>query len=133
MISRDHVASESKLDACDLKLVLTRGVTEKTPGKDQLLNAVLLNSLHGVPGPTILTPVRPCNESPSCYIGKSISSYLSKFVLSKILSRLWSLSMIDMLRSLVKAYQPLTQFFGTNAFEIFLQCLPHATSQATPL
>ena len=95
------------------------GVTEKTPGKDQLLNAVLLNSLHGVPGPTILTPVCPCNESPGCYIGKSISSYLSKFVLSKILSRSWLLSMIDMLRSLVEAYQPLTH---NSLTQMLLRC-----------
>ena len=87
-----------------------------------------------MPALTILTPVCSCYESPGCYIGKSISSCLSKFVLSKILSSSGSSSMIDILRYTVKVYQPLTHNSLTQApSRYFLQSLPLATSHATPL
>ena len=71
------------------------GKMEKTTGKVPLLNAVPLNFLHGVPTPKILTPVCLCDGSPSCYIGKSISSCSSKFILSQMLSSWQSLSKIN--------------------------------------
>ena len=45
-----------------------------------------------------------CDESLGCYIGNSISSCLSKFVLTKILSSLESSSVSDMLRSTFRIY-----------------------------
>ena len=88
MISCDYMyaPSKSKLHACDL-VILTQEETERvysqmqkvySPGKGLLPNAVPLNSLHGVPAPKIPIPVSSCNESPGCYIGKSISLYSSK-------------------------------------------------------
>ena len=45
------------------------------------------------------------------YIGKSISSSLSKFVLYKIVSSLGLVSMSDVLRSIFRVYQPLAHNF----------------------
>ena len=48
----------------------------------------------------IPTPVNPCGDSSGCFIGMSVSSYSSKFMLSKILtsSTCRSSSMIGVLR-----------------------------------
>ena len=102
------------------------GEIDKTPGKGQLPKAVLLNCLQA---PTISTPVFSCNESSGCYIGKSISLYASKFVLSKILSSSWLSSMINMLRSTVQVDQPLMYNSLTQAlsrhFNNFFLMQPH--------
>ena len=92
----------------------TGGETDKTPGKGPLLNPVLL-----APAPT---PVCSCDDSPGCYISKSVCSCLSKFILSKILVSSGSLSMIDMLRSTVKlhVYQLEAQFLEASILETFL-------------
>ena len=66
----------------------------------------------------ILMPVCSYNESPWCPIGKSISTYSSKSMLSKILSNLWLSSIIDMLRSRVKLDQPLTYNFWHKRFRV---------------
>ena len=135
MMSCGHAPSGSKLHACNLELVFTQGVRQRRPlARVNSPMHLRWTSFHGVPALTIPMPIFLCNESPGCYIRKSISLYLSKFILSKILSSLWSLSLIDMLRSIVKVCQQLTHNSLTQALSrYFLQSLPHATSQATPL
>ena len=62
--------------------------------------------------------------TPGCYIGKFISSCSSRFILSKILSSLGSSwSMIKMMRSTVKLYQPRTHNCLTQAFSSYFSNL----------
>ena len=94
---------------------------KKTPGEGQLQGIVSVNSPHGVPSPTYYQylfwkpfpyGVCPCTESPSYSSGKPISSFV---LVIHILSSSLSSSIIDMLRSIMNVYQPLTIF--SNAYE----------------
>ena len=60
----DNMTKPLMNPSCMLRLRM--GETEKTPGKSQLPNAVLLNSLQGVSAPTIWTPVCSCDKSLGC-------------------------------------------------------------------
>ena len=103
------------------------GKTEKT-FTGQLSNVVPLNSFHLMqPRSTFRIQSGSHSDahmtSHNCFIGKSISSYSSKFVLSIILSSSWLWSLIDMLQlsSLVpRCFSWILNLFPT----FFLSFLP---------
>ena len=66
----------------------------------------------------IPTPVNLRGNLSGCSIGMSVSSYLSKFVFSKILTSSRSSSMIDILRFVVLNAN--AQFFGVHYSKVLL-------------
>ena len=114
-------------------LATSKGETKKTTDIGQHPNTALLTSLQGHHAwchsvsklGAISMPVCSYDESPGCSIGKSRSLYLSKSILSRILSSLWLLSMIDMLRSIVKVYQPLTH---NSLTQVLSSCFTNSSS-----
>ena len=120
---------------CDLELILTLwlGRNEEKPWQES-------TPAHS----TIELPSRGSriDDSDTCILVLQVTRLLhwqsilctSKLILSKILSSLWSSSMIDMLRSIVKVYQPLTHNSLAQALlRYFSQSLSRAPSQDTPL
>ena len=91
--------------------------TKRTPGKGQLLNAS--PDVHSVfeVGATPM-PVNSSSDSSGCSIGMSASSYLSRFVFTKILTSSRSSLTISMLRFVMLNAK--AQFFGVHYSKLLL-------------
>ena len=100
MLTHDHATSRSELYA-----VISNERDGEDPWKGSTPECSTVEFLSPGAYPTVPMHVYSYHESAGCYAGKLISSCLSKIVMSKILSSLGSLSVIDMLRSTVKVYR----------------------------
>ena len=80
---------------------MSEGETEKTPGKGQLPNKVPYNSLHKVPS-LINSNTHMLMRQVIRLLHWQVNKLILKFVLSKIWSSSQSLSVTDMLKSIVK-------------------------------